>query len=230
VNRAGVPRIIFITGTDTGVGKTLLTGLLLYHLRQGGCHALAMKPFCSGSRADAEFLNAIQDRELTRDGINPFFFAEALAPLVAARKHHRSIRLSEALQRIKRLAGRCQCLLVEGIGGVMVPLGEGFSVVDLIGKLGCQTILVSRNRLGTINHTLLSVSALQHAGIKRLRTVLNAPSEGDQSAASNVLTLSELLDPIPVFPIPFLGRKPVRLEVLKPTQKKLKKTLAQILT
>ena len=229
VNRTGVPRIIFITGTDTAVGKTVLTGLLLYHLRQAGCHALAMKPFCSGSRADAEFLNAIQDGELTRDEVNPFFFAEPLAPLVAARKHHRSICLPEVLQRIKGLATRCQCLLIEGIGGVLVPLGEGFSVLDLIARLGCRAILVSRNRLGTINHTLLSVSALQHAGIKRLRTVLNSSSKADHSTFSNISTLSELLDPIPIFPIPFLGRNPARLEVLKPSQKKLKKTLAQIL-
>ena len=123
-------RIIFITGTDTGVGKTLLTGLLLYHLRQGGCHALAMKPFCSGSRADAEFLNAIQDGALTPNEITPYFFPEPLAPLVAARQHHRSIRLPEVLRRVRGLANRCQCLLVEGIGGVLVPLGEGYSVVD----------------------------------------------------------------------------------------------------
>ena len=229
MNRTGVPRIIFITGTDTGVGKTLLTGLLLYHLRQGGCHALAMKPFCSGSRADAEFLNAIQDGELTRDEINPFFFSEPLAPLVAARRHHRPIRLPEVLERIRGLATRCQCLLIEGIGGVLVPLGEGFSVVNLIARLGCQTILVSRNRLGTINHTLLSVSALQHAGIKELRTVLSSRSGADHSAASTSSTLSVLLDPIPVFPIPFLGRNPARLEVLKTSQRKLRKTLAQIL-
>jgi dethiobiotin synthetase len=229
VNRTRAPRIIFITGTDTGVGKTLVTGLLLYHLRQSGCHALAMKPFCSGGRADAELLNAVQGGELTGDEINPFFFKEPLAPLVAARKHHRSIRLPAALQPIRSLADRCQCLLVEGIGGVMVPLGEGFSVLDLIANLGCHTILVARNRLGTINHTLLSVNAIQHVGIRGLRTVLNSCSGQDSSAGSNVSTLSELLDPIPVFPIPFLGRKLARLDVLKPTQKKLKKTLAQIL-
>ncbi|MCX6928449.1 MAG: dethiobiotin synthase [Verrucomicrobia bacterium] len=125
-------RIIFITGTDTGVGKTLLTGLLLHYLRHSGCHALAMKPFCSGSRADAEFLHAVQENELTLDEINPFFFSEPLAPLVAARKHQRSICLSSVLRRIRSLASRCQCLLVEGIGGVMVPLGEGFCVADLI--------------------------------------------------------------------------------------------------
>jgi dethiobiotin synthetase len=223
---AHLPRIILITGTDTGVGKTVLTGLFLHHLREGVCHALAMKPFCSGSRADTEFLNAIQDHGLTRDEIMPFLFAEPLAPLVAARKHHRSIRLPDALERIGRLAGRCQCLLVVGIGGVRVPLGEGFAVLDLIASLGCRTLLVARNRLGTINHTLLSVSALQHAGIEELTTVLNSSAEPDSSVPTNRSTLSELLDPIPVFPLPFLGLEPASLEVLKPAQKKLKKSLA----
>ena len=225
-----MPRIIFVTGTDTGVGKTLLTGLLLYHLRQEGCHALALKPFCSGSRADAQFLNAIQDGELSQDEITPFFFSEPLAPLAAARKHRRSIRLADALPRIKRLAQRCECLLVEGIGGVMVPLGEGFAVIDLIARLGCRTILVSRNRLGTINHTLLSVRALQHAGIKELRLVLSALPEGDASSDSNSSVLSELAAPTPVFVIPFLGRKAGRLGGFGLAEKKLKKTLARILS
>src|ERR1035441_550009 len=118
-------RIIFITGTDTGVGKTLLTGLLLHHLRQSGCHALATKPFCCGSRADVEFLCAVQERELTLDEINPFFFEKPLAPLAAAREEHVAIRLPEVLRRVSDLAKRCECLLIEGIGGGMVPLVEG---------------------------------------------------------------------------------------------------------
>jgi dethiobiotin synthetase len=229
VNRTGAQRIIFITGTDTGVGKTLLTALLLHHLRQSGCHALAMKPFCSGSRADVELLRKVQDEELTRDEINPFFFTEPLAPLVAARKHDCSIRLPEVLRRIKGLASRCQCLLIEGIGGVMVPLGEGFAVVDLVARLGWGAIVVSRNRLGTINHTLLTIRALQAAGIEGLKTVLMSSSEAESSSASNSRMLSELLAPAPVFPIPFLGKKPMRFETLNLTQRKVKKTLAQIL-
>ena len=225
-----MPRIIFVTGTDTGVGKTLLTGLLLYHLRQEGCHALAMKPFCSGSRADSQFLNAIQDGELSPKEITPFFFSEPLAPLVAARKHRQSIRLADALQRIRRLARRCECLLVEGIGGVMVPLGEGFAVVDLIARLGCPAILVSGNCLGTINHTLLSTRALQHAGIKELRLVLSALPKGDASSGSNSSVLTELVAPAPVFSIPFLGRKPERLAGLDVAEKKVKKILARILS
>jgi dethiobiotin synthetase len=229
VNRIGAPRIIFITGTDTGVGKTLLTGLLLHHLRQSGCHALAMKPFCSGSRADAELLHAVQDGELTLDEINPFFFAEPLAPLVAARRHQCSIRVPEVLGRITRVASRCECLVIEGIGGVLVPLGKGFTVLDLVAKLGCETIVVARNQLGTINHTLLTIRALQAAGVDRLKTVLMSSSEADSSTSSNNRMLSELLAPVLVFKLPYLGPNPSRLGCLEASQKKVKKTLAQIL-
>src|SRR5262249_51966743 len=143
-------RIIFITGTDTGVGKTLLTGLLVCHLRASGCHALAMKPFCSGGRADVDFLRVAQDRELTADEINPFYFREPIAPLVAARKRHIKIRLPDVLRAISDILARCECLLIEGSGGLLVPLGEGYTVADLISKLNCEVIVVSRNRLGTI--------------------------------------------------------------------------------
>src|SRR5258705_9807549 len=90
-------KIIFVTGTDTGVGKTLLTGLLLHHLRTEGCHALAMKPFCSGGRGDVEFLHALQDGELSEREINPFYFHEPVAPLLAARKNARAIHLKDVV-------------------------------------------------------------------------------------------------------------------------------------
>jgi dethiobiotin synthetase len=229
VNRTGLARILFITGTDTGVGKTLLTGLLLDHLRHSGCHALAMKPFCSGDRADVDFLHAIQNAELTPDEINPFFFAEPLAPLVAARKQDLSIHLQEVLRRIWRVASRCQCLLIEGSGGLFVPLGEGYTVADLIAKLNCEVIVVSRNRLGTINHTLLTVRALQHLGIKILKVVMMSSSQAGPSSASNSLILAELLGRVPVFPIGLLGQDPLRVEALKKSRRKVTKTLAQIL-
>src|SRR5438094_393958 len=97
-------RIIFITGTDTGVGKTVLTGLLLTHLRQTGVRALALKPFCSAGRADAELLHDLQDGELTLDEINPFHFKEPLAPLVAARLHRRKISLDQVLTHTRQIA------------------------------------------------------------------------------------------------------------------------------
>lgn len=219
MNRISQARIIFITGTDTGVGKTLLTGLLLDHLRQSGCHALAMKPFCSGSHADTEFLRAVQDGELTIEEITPFFFAEPLAPLVAARRHHRLIRLAEVLRQINRIASRCECLLIEGIGGLLVPLGEGFKVRDLIARLDCEVVLVSCNRLGTINHTLLTVEALRTLENKGLKAVLMSHNNKDGSTPSNQRILTELLAPTPVLSVPFLGSNVKRFGVLKESRK-----------
>jgi dethiobiotin synthetase len=222
-------RIIFITGTDTGVGKTLLTGLLLYHLRQFGCHALAMKPFCSGGTADVEFLHAVQQGELKPVEINPFYFSEPVAPLIAARKHNRRITLPAIVSQIRKLARRCECLLVEGSGGLLVPLGEGYTVADLIAKLRCEVVVAARNRLGTINHTLLTVRELQHAGQQQLKIVLMARNDRDLACESNRKLLSEILAPTPVLEIGFLGCNPLVLQALKNNAKKIKKTLAQIL-
>jgi dethiobiotin synthetase len=222
-------RIIFVTGTDTGVGKTLLTGLLLHHLRQSGRHALAMKPFCSGSHADTELLRAAQDGELSPDEITPFFFAEPVAPLVAARRHHRSVALTEVLQSINRIAGRCECLLIEGIGGLLVPLGEGFTVRDLIASLRCEVIIVSADRLGTINHTLLTVEALKTIENKGLKAVLMSHNNLAASVNSNRRILVEFLAPTPVLTIPFLGTNLTRIGALEKSEKKIQKSLALIL-
>src|ERR1051326_5574870 len=96
-------RTIFITGTDTGVGKTVLTGLLLAHLRAIGGHAMALKPFCSGSRKDVDLLYALQDGELAAEAINPFYFREPVAPLIAARQHGRLLPLGQVLEQLQRV-------------------------------------------------------------------------------------------------------------------------------
>jgi dethiobiotin synthetase len=229
VRRTRSQRIIFITGTDTGVGKTVLTGLLLHHLRRNGCHALAMKPFCCGGTADTESLRAIQDGELTAEEVTPFYFPEPLAPLVAARQHHRSIRLVEALTRVRHLARRCECLLVEGIGGLLVPLGKGFNVRDVIACLDCEVVVVSVNRLGTLNHTLLTAAALEQVGVKKYKTVLMNLSKLDASARSNGRILAALLAPRPLYMLGHLGPEPLRVGGVKEKCKKNEKTLAAIL-
>src|SRR5690242_16705462 len=115
-------RIIFITGTDTGVGKTLLTGLLVCHLRRIGHRALAIKPFCSGSRSDAEILCSAQDGDLKIEEINPFYFSKPVASLVASAKTRSQISLQKVLSHIEEIALRCETLLIEGSGGLLVPL------------------------------------------------------------------------------------------------------------
>ena len=97
-------RIIFVTGTDTGVGKTLLTASLLHYLRQAGVNALAMKPFCSGGTGDVDLLQQIQGAEHPAEEINPFYFPEPVAPYVAARWQRRRIGMDSVLLAVRRLA------------------------------------------------------------------------------------------------------------------------------
>jgi dethiobiotin synthase len=177
VNETPIRRLVFVTGTDTGVGKTLLTALLLAHLRRRRVPALAIKPFCSGSRADAQLLHAVQDGELTLDQINPFFFAKPLAPFAAARELGHFIPLDDVLEHVRSIARRlpqadssnrkgkigAPVLLIEGAGGLLVPLGPAHFVLDLIRELRCEVVVVSCNKLGTLNHTLLTVQALLNA-------------------------------------------------------------------
>jgi dethiobiotin synthetase len=219
-------KIIFVTGTDTGVGKTILTGLLVHHLRTKGVHALAMKPFCSGGRADVRLLRAMQDAALTEEEINPFYFPEPIAPLVSARRRKRRISLEEVVKRIKEIAARCECLLIEGSGGLLVPLGEKFFVNDLIVRLNCDVIVVARNQLGTINHTLLTVNALKRFGVKNIAVALVGTSKKDASVEKNGEMLGEFLRRTRVVEVEFLGKKANEIGVLKKSAKKMKKTLA----
>jgi dethiobiotin synthetase len=223
------PTLTLLTGTDTGVGKTVLTGLLLAHLRQAGTRALALKPFCSGSRSDPSLLAALQDFELDLDIVNPFFFKPPLAPLVAARQARRRIPLSAVLAHIRHIARACDHLLIEGAGGLMVPLGEGYTTLDLIKSLRCRVIVVARNRLGTINHTLLTANALCRNDIKPT-VVLFDPRRPDASSLSNPLILRELLAPVPILTLPWLDSGCRRPSALKTHAQKLKSTLAQILS
>jgi len=219
-------KIIFITGTDTGVGKTIFTGLLVHHLRAKGVHALAMKPFCSGGRADVRLLRAMQDAALTEEEINPFYFPEPIAPLVSARRRKHLISLAEVVREIRKRATRCECLLIEGSGGLLVPLGEKYLVSDLIKRLNCEVIVVARNQLGTINHTLLTVTALKHFGVKKIAVALMGTGKKDASVEKNGEVLREFLKGTRVVEVEFLGKKANKIGVLKKSNRKVKKTLA----
>jgi len=220
--------IIFVTGTDTGVGKTLLTGMLLHHLRTNGKRALAMKPFCSGGLGDVSLFQQIQGLELSREETNPFYFSESVAPLVAARKHRHRISLRDVLERIRSIRERCEYLLVEGAGGLMVPLGEKFSGADLISRLNCYVLVVARNHLGVINHTRLTLNGLGACESKGVKVVLMGSAKPDSTAASNVRMLRELTTPTVIIEMPFLGVGIGRVGGLKRKCKKMKKTLAAI--
>jgi dethiobiotin synthase len=233
--------VIFITGTSTGVGKTVLTALLLCHLRRTGCNALALKPFCSGSRGDVRLLQTLQDGALSAEEINPWFFPEPVAPLVSARKHRRHIPLEQVVAHIKQMKRRCDCLLVEGAGGLLVPLGEGYSILDLIRGLQCEVLIVARNQLGILNHTLLTVRALQHrlphasrlpphaSGGTPAAVALMGSRRADASCSTNSPILAELLGQVPVIDLPYLGPRCRRAAVLRDHAAKLRRQLARLI-
>ena len=222
-------KFIFVTGTDTGVGKTLLTGLLVAHLLNSGKRAIALKPFCSGGMDDVEFLYAMQGGAVAREEINPFYFPEPVAPLVSARLHRRRIRLEGVIRRIQGAGASYEYIIIEGSGGLLVPLGAGFNVRDLIQGLGCEVILVSQNRLGTINHTLLTLEGLNSRPCGPVRIALMQPEKGDFSARSNLKLLRELCAPTSVTTVPYITPGAPNLRDFGKQAKKLKKTLARIL-
>jgi dethiobiotin synthetase len=220
---------LFVTGTDTGVGKTVVTALMLAHLRGQGIDALATKPFCTGGRGDVYQLQRLQKGKATDDEINPFHFPAPCAPLVASRQVGRPVKLSLVIAHLTGLRKRCERLLIEGPGGLMVPLGDGYTVADLIKALACDVVVVARNSLGTLNHTVLTVEALRRLTRGRIVVVLSQGKKADQTSLTNRAVLEKMLAGVAIFEVPALGNG-VRSGVgMERSAKKLKKVLARIL-
>jgi dethiobiotin synthetase len=176
----------FVTGTDTGVGKTVVAAALAICLRQRGLNVGVMKPVETGVRergstlSDAEYLRAAGRVVDPVDVISPYRLAAPLAPLAAARQAGTVIEMDRILAAYERLAAGHTLMVVEGIGGVLVPIGHHFNVRDLIARLGLPTVVVGRATLGGVNHALLTVEALNQRRIAILGIVLNhaaIPSE-----------------------------------------------------
>jgi dethiobiotin synthetase len=159
---------IFITGTDTGVGKTYVTALILAELRRRGVKAAAFKPIACGrgGRHDAEIYRRLMDNEQPLHVINPVYLKHPLAPSVAARLENRRINLQSIHAAYARLTTLYAPLLVEGAGGLLVPIKQDYFVADLAKDLQLPVLIVARLGLGTINHTLLTVRQAKNvAGI-----------------------------------------------------------------
>ena len=196
---------LFITGTDTGVGKTVLTALLTRFLREHGVHAAALKPVCSGGRADARELHATLDGALTLDEINPWHFRAPIAPSLAAHKENRRVKRSQVLVHIREIQKHFDVVLVEGAGGLLSPLGEDFNSRDLIAALRATPLIVAPDKLGVVNHILLTLEALPPAAAKQARVVLMSPPKPDAALKTNRNLLAEFFDARRIYPLPWLG-------------------------
>ena len=183
--------IIFITGTDTGVGKTVLTALLAQFLREHGVNAAALKPICSGGRDDALALCAALGGTLALDEINPWHFRAAIAPKLAARLEKKAVKLAAVLAHIRAIRKKFAMTLVEGAGGLLSPLGENFNSRDLLAALHATPVIVAQNRLGAVNHILLTREALPKKLRAKAKLVLMSPAKPDAATAGNGKLLAE---------------------------------------
>ena len=187
-------RIFFITGTDTGVGKTALTVLLVKFLRGRGIQAAALKPVSSGGRGDAKKIFAAMNGALPLDEINPWHFRAAIAPALAARRERKHVTLTQAAAHLRSMRKRFDVLLVEGAGGLLSPMGQKFNSRDLIAALRATPVVVAPNRLGVVNQILLTLEALQESFRAKAFVVLMPRPGPDLAANTNARLLAEFFD------------------------------------
>ncbi len=190
-------RGLFVTATDTGVGKTEVACALLRAQRAAGIDAVGMKPAQSGhvpgEPSDAERLREACGRVEPLDAICPYSLAAPLAPVVAARLEGRAIELTRILEAARALAARHATIVVEGAGGLLVPLTERESYADLAVALGLPLVVVARAGLGTVNHTLLTIEAARRRGLAIEAVVLNRTTpEDDPSVPHNAAEIARL--------------------------------------
>lgn len=207
---------LFVTGTDTGVGKTYVSCLLLEALRRHGMTAAGFKPLVCGDRTDAFALQASGDPSLDIDEINPVWLKTPAAPMAAALIENAAIDLDLVATRFTALRSRFEHLVVEGVGGWEVPIRRGYAVADLAEWLQLPVIVVADNKLGALNHTILTVRSVLARGLTCHGIVLNQVGDTRDSASiTNRAILEEVLD-VPVLLEVMHGETEIDLPVLGP--------------
>jgi len=207
------PQGFFITGTDTGVGKTIVTACLLSLFQKRNMSVGVMKPVETGvdpvcsANSDAKFLMEISRCLDPLPLVSPIRLKPSASPYQAAKMENSPINVDAILQSYNTLAGKYENLLVEGVGGLLVPLKPNYFVCDLVRDLGLPVLVVGRNALGTLNHTLLTLRAAKQAGIPVRGVILNRTEPGEPNAIErgHAEIITELSQ-VPVLgEIPFIG-------------------------
>lgn len=200
----------FVTGTDTGVGKTVVSCELVRRLRSRGLRVGVMKPIETGAGRDgpldAQALRAAARSDDSLTLVCPQHFALPAAPSVAAAAEHREVDLVAVDRAFAEISAGSDFMVVEGAGGLLVPVSEGVRMADLSARLGLPVLIVARSALGTINHTLLTVEAAVRRGLLVIGVVVSH-ADGELSAADrqNLGALRQALGDRWIGEIPALG-------------------------
>jgi dethiobiotin synthetase len=206
-----VTRGLFVTGTDTGVGKTVLAGAVIAALARGGARVAAFKPVVTGLDEPAAF-GWPHDHALlaaaagcTPEAVSPARFGPAVSPQLAAARAGTTIDVDSLLAAARAQADGADVLIAEGVGGLLVPLTDTRSVRDFAVALGLPLLVAARTGLGTINHTLLTLEAARAAGLEIRAVVLtpwpDAPSAIERSNRETIERLGDVeVATLPVLP------------------------------
>jgi dethiobiotin synthetase len=189
----------FVTGTDTGVGKTLVSCALLRGFAESGTRVIGMKPVAAGCpdddvHVDVRQLRAASNVAATLGQMNPYSFIPAVAPHLAAQHVGVKIRFDRIVQSYHELAALADQVIVEGAGGFLVPLNDTQSTADLVQALGLPVILVVGMRLGCLNHALLTVEAIRSRKLYLAGWVANMLDADMEMAVANVDALRQRID------------------------------------
>ena len=223
-------RGVFVTGTDTAVGKTLAACALIHALRIRGIDVMPMKPIAAGAVAHAggwanedslALLRAAGKDASRLSDVTPILLREPMAPHIAAAREKRVIVLPPLRAALERLAAGCDFVVVEGVGGFEVPLGDGLDTVDLARAIGLPVVLVVGLRLGCLNHALLTARAIRASGLPFAGWIANAIDPAMAVLDENVAALEERLEAPLIARLPFQVRPdaatlaaPIALEAL----------------
>lgn len=205
---------LFVTGTDTEIGKTLAAAGLMHAYRRAGFSVVGMKPVAAGcypspnglKNEDVEALREAASVAAPIDEVNPYLFADPIAPHIAAAREGRPIDLDLIKTRFDALSKRADAVVVEGAGGFLVPLGSSKDFGDLAKLLGLPIVLTVGMRLGCINHALLTQEAILSRGLRLAGWVANEIDQQMLAAEENLLTLKQRIR------APLLGRIPRMLK------------------
>lgn len=208
---------VFITGTDTGVGKTFVAAGIAAALRERGIRAGVMKPIHTGCKARRGALIPEDSIQLAKSArvndslelITPYIFKEPVAPYVAAMNTHARFSMNRIIKSFRILSKRHEYMIIEGIGGVLVPITEDFYVADMIKRLKTPVLIITRPNLGTINHTMLTIHCLRERKIPIKGIVINYSIKGRKTLAEKTLPETiERLSGIPVLGIiPYMSEE-----------------------
>lgn len=171
---------IFVTGTDTGVGKSVVTGLLAKYLRKKGYQVITQKWVQTGSSFSADINQHLKIMGVSKGTINdhldcvcPYIFKLPAAPHLAAKAEKKKIKIAKIKKSFKLLSSKFDFVIVEGIGGALVPVNEKRLVIDIAKELGLPVLVVAQNKLGAINHILMTIEVLRHRRMKILGILFN---------------------------------------------------------